>query len=139
MNAPQLLKSVRLVAAWCLGLYFARLYIRQGWIKFDPSGFWTEAFDRWGYPTWLRYLVGALEVGGGALLLLPWFASYGALAVLLVMAGAWLTRANGGRWVDVAWITGYALGLAWIAWEWWGWRWRGTTRSANPSSSAPPA
>jgi uncharacterized membrane protein YphA (DoxX/SURF4 family) len=139
VNAPQLLKGARLVAAWCLGLYLARLYVRQGWIKFDAAGFWTEAFDRWGYPVWLRYVVGVLEVGGGALLLVPWLASYGAVAVLLVMAGAWLTRANAGRWVDVAWITAYALGLAWIAWEWWGWRWRGSICLRGPSASVPPA
>jgi uncharacterized membrane protein YphA (DoxX/SURF4 family) len=82
-------KRIRLVAAWCLGVYFAWLYVRMGWVKFDTEGFWTAAFRRWGYPTWLRELVGAIEVAGGALLLIPWVASYAAVAVGVVMVGHW--------------------------------------------------
>ena len=37
-------KRVRLIAAWCLGAYLADMFIRMGWIKFDPEGFWTAAF-----------------------------------------------------------------------------------------------
>ncbi len=32
-------KKVRLIAAWCLGLYLAHMYVTMGWIKFDPNGF----------------------------------------------------------------------------------------------------
>jgi hypothetical protein len=59
------LKRVRLIAAWCLGAYLADIFIRMGWIKFDPNGFWTLAFERWGYPPWLRVAVGLIEVVGG--------------------------------------------------------------------------
>lgn len=65
-------RRVRLAAAWCLGLYLAWLYVRMGWIKFDPKGFWTAAFVRWGYPPWLRIAVGVVEVAGGLMLLVPW-------------------------------------------------------------------
>jgi hypothetical protein len=51
-------------------------------------------------------------------------ASYGALVLIVVMLGAWGTRAHDGRWVDVAWLTLYLAGLAWIAFEWWGMRLR---------------
>ena len=136
MTTSLLLKRVRLCAAWALGAYFAHMYVVHGWIKFDPNGFWTQAFERWGYPVWLRWLVGFLELVGGALLVIPWLASYGALAVLMVMAGAWFTRAGNHRWVDVAWISAYALGLAWIAWEWWDWRWR--PRPRRPAPPVPP-
>lgn len=113
----------RRVLALALGLYLAQLYVQMGWVKFDPNGFWTEAFEHWGYPVWLRWAVGILEVVGGVLLVIPWLASYGALSVLAVMAGAWFTRAGDHRWVDVAWLTAYVAGLVWIAWEWWSWRW----------------
>lgn len=116
------LKRVRLVVAWCLGLYLANMYVRMGWIKFDPHGFWTPAFERWGYPVWLRWLVGVVEVGGGVLLLVPWVASYAALAVSVVMTGAWVTRFRDARFVDVAWITVYVAALWWIAFEWWPFR-----------------
>ncbi len=116
------LKRIRLVAAWLLGLYLARMFVNMGWIKFDPEGFWTAAFERWGYPAWLRVPVGVLEVGGGIMLVIPWLATYGGLALAVVMGGAWVTGAGAGRWVDVAWITGYALACLWIAWEWRGWR-----------------
>jgi len=111
-------KRARLAAAWCLGLYLAVMYIRMGWIKFDPGGFWTAAFHRWGYPPWLRVVVGGVEVAGGAMLLIPWTATLGALAVAFVMAGAWITRYLDGRYVDVAWISAYFVALLWIAWEW---------------------
>jgi len=69
-------KRFRLVAAWCLGVYFAWMCVRMGWVKFDDEGSWTAAFRRWGYPVWLRKAVGGIEVAGGALLLISWVASY---------------------------------------------------------------
>ena len=111
-------KQARLLVAWCLGLYFANMYIRMGWLKFDPHGFWTAAFTRWGYPPWLPVAVGGIEVVGGAMLVIPWTATLGGVAVASVMAGAWITRYLDGRYVDVAWISAYPVGLLWIAYEW---------------------
>ncbi len=121
---PLWLRRARLVGAWLLGLYLARMYVEMGWIKFDPEGFWTGAFERWGYPPWLRIGVGVAEVAGGIALVVPWIASYGAAVVAAVMAGAWATRAGDGRWTDVLWISLYLGALAWIGFEWWGYRWR---------------
>ena len=115
-------KRIRLVAAWCLGVYFAWMYVKMGWVKFDDAGFWTAAFRRWGYPVWLRELVGVVEVVGGALLLVPWVASYAAVAVGVVMVGALVTRLGDARYVDVAWIAAYLAGLTWISFEWWPFR-----------------
>ena len=111
-------KRIRLVAAWLVGLYLARMYVSMGIVKFDPDGFWTPAFERWGYPDWLRMAVGLLETAGGPLLLVPWLASYAGVALTLVMGGAWVTRFMDGRMVDVAWITVYAVALLWVAFEW---------------------
>ena len=70
-------KRVRLLLAWCLGLYLADMFVRMGWIKFDPKGFWTAAFVRWGFPPWLRVGVGVVEVVGGVMLVIPWLAPLG--------------------------------------------------------------
>jgi uncharacterized membrane protein YphA (DoxX/SURF4 family) len=95
------------------------MYVEMGWVKFDPEGFWTAAFARWGYPPWFRVAIGCLEVLGGLCLVIPWVASYGALTLIVVMLGALVTRAGDGRWVDVAWLSSYITALAWIASEWW--------------------
>ncbi|MBK9692613.1 MAG: DoxX family protein [Gemmatimonadetes bacterium] len=115
-------RQARWVAAWLAGAWLARMFVEMGWVKFFADGFWTEAFARWGYPPWLRILVGLGEVAGGLALLVPWIASYGALTLIVVMLGAWGTRALDGRWTDVGWITVYVAVLAWIAAEWWSWR-----------------
>ena len=127
------LKRTRLVLAWLAGLYLASMYVGMGTIKFDPEGFWTAAFERWGYPVWLRLLVGSIEVGGGILLLVPWVATYAAAAVGFVMAGAWITRFNDGRMVDVAFVTLYMAALLWIGFEWRGYRW---PRRKKPSEAS---
>ncbi len=115
-------KRARLFAAWVAGAYLAWMYVEMGWVKFDPDGFWTPGFERWGYPAWLRLLVGLIETAGGAMLIIPWFASYGATGLAVVMIGAWITRLDDGRMADVGWITVYLAALVWIAFEWWGWR-----------------
>lgn len=115
-------KELRLVAAWLVGAYLARMYIEMGLVKFDQDGFWTAAFARWGYPVWLRLVVGFVETVGGAMLLVPWVASYGAVGLIAVMIGAWITRFSDGRMVDAAWIAVFVVALAWISFEWWGWR-----------------
>ena len=70
-------RRARLLAAWLLAVYLARMYLQMGWVKFDPEGFWTAAFVRWGYPAWFRLLIGGLEVAGGICLVVPWTARLG--------------------------------------------------------------
>jgi uncharacterized membrane protein YphA (DoxX/SURF4 family) len=114
---PHRWRRVRLLLAWLLALYLAQMYVSMGWVKFDPQGFWTAAFARWGYPAWFRVLVGVAEVAGGIGLLVPWTASYSGVLLGAVMLGAWATRAHDGKWIDVLWITTYLAGLAWVAFE----------------------
>ena len=115
------MKHVRLarrILAVAAGAYLGLMFIRMGVAKCDPEGFWTAPFERWGYPVWLRLAVGAIETAGGALLVIPWVATWAGLAVGTVMVGAGVTRMMDGRWVDVAWIAVYLVGCLWIAWEW---------------------
>ena len=116
---PRRWRRVRLVLAWLLALYLAQMYVSMGWVKFDPQGFWTAAFARWGYPAWFRVLVGVAEVAGGIGLVVPWTASYSGALLGSIMLGAWATRAHDGKWIDVLWISAYIAGLAWIAFEYW--------------------
>jgi uncharacterized membrane protein YphA (DoxX/SURF4 family) len=110
---------VRRAAAWLLGLYLAQLYVRMGWGKLGADPFWTAAFAAWGYPAWFRVCVGVVELIGGLLLLIPPLASYGALALAVVMMGAWSTLAHDLRWREMATVAAYGAGLGWIAAEWW--------------------
>ncbi len=115
-------KAFRLLAAWLVGLYLARMYVGAGIDKFDPTGFWAEPFVRWGYPVWLRVAVGSVETVGGIAILIPWVATYGGVAVAAVMGGAAVTRLMDGRMVDAGWILAFLAALLWIAWEWRGHR-----------------
>jgi uncharacterized membrane protein YphA (DoxX/SURF4 family) len=127
-------RRIRRATAWLLGLYLAHLFITLGWVKFDPDGFFSAAFRRWGLPPWLRVAVGALEVVGGVLLLPPWTATPAALLLACVMIVAWITRYLDGRMLDVAWISAYLLGLLWIAHEWRGHAFWGALRSRIQAS-----
>lgn len=109
---------IRRVLAWAVGLYLANMFVRNGWDKFDPEGFWSAPFERWGYPVWLRLLVGFIETVGGALILVPWTATYAGVSLAVVMAGAAYTRFGSGYPQDVMWITAYGIALLWIAFEW---------------------
>ena len=114
---------IRLGVALLVGVYLIGIYFSNGVDKFDPSGFWAEPFRRWGYPVWLRLLVGVLESAGSVMLVIPWLATWGGLATATAMAGALYTRLPSGYWTDVAWIALWLVLSLWVAWEWREWRW----------------
>jgi len=108
----------RLLAAWLLGIYLAGMYVRMGWSELESDGFWGESFARLDYPPWLPRLIGGIEVVGGALLIVPWLASYGGFVLSVITAVAWGSLAHDHRWSDVARVTWYTAALTWIAYEW---------------------
>ncbi len=123
-RSARLIRLAPYLLAWGLGLYLAGMYMSNGIQKFDDEGFWSPYFARQGLPEWFRVAIGVIETVGGALLIIPPLATYGALGVAVVMLGAATMRASGGWWVDAAWVVAYMAGLLWIAWTFRKVRWR---------------
>jgi len=109
------MKWVKLVLVWLFSILIALVMVQQGWAKFSADGRWARSFAEWGYAPWFRVLVGVIEVGGGVLLLAPQLATYAAVALAVVMVGAFGTLAFDGRVVDAITPVVYSLVLIWIA------------------------
>lgn len=85
------------VMLWVLTVVMAGLLGFAGLAKFAQSDLWTGLFAGWGYPTWLSYVVGALELAGAVGLLVPRLATYaGALLVAIMIAAAYTVLTNPG-------------------------------------------
>lgn len=94
MNQPQTVtkwalirKRVLTVVLWLLSAFLVLVFVNAGYPKFSDSSRWTEAFAGWGYPVWFRIFVGAVEVLGSVLLLVPRTAIYAAAALSVIMLG----------------------------------------------------
>jgi putative oxidoreductase len=83
------MRRIRTGSIWIASIFLAAVFMMAGILMLvNPVA--IETFVRWGYPDWLRQVVGALEIAGAFLLLVPrwaWF-SAAVLAVLLAGAGA---------------------------------------------------
>ena len=82
---------------WLIALLLALVCLRSGVMKMPGvpgSEFWIRDFERWGYPTWFRLVVGIAEIISGVLILMPRVASYGAGIFAIVMSGAIFTHAT---------------------------------------------
>lgn len=91
------------ILLWLVAAWFAYSLMVNGLRKFEPDGFWSPAFQRWGYPAWFRILIGVLETAGAALILVPRVRHFGGVILFLVMFGALVTRlVFGTSWEDVA-------------------------------------
>ena len=53
---------------------------------------WARNFELWGYPDWMRVVVGLVEVAGAILLVTPRFSLFAAGALTVIMAGAMYTQ-----------------------------------------------
>jgi putative oxidoreductase len=88
----RVLKTMGTVALWIVQILAAAAFVAIGVAKF-ASPVWARNFERWGYPGGFYLVIGALEVGGAILLLVPKLSSYGAALLGAMMVGAAATHA----------------------------------------------
>ncbi len=79
-------------AIYALMALLTLAFVVTGGGKLAGAQMQVDNFVRWGYPTWFRYLTGALELAGVVLLWLRPTRFYGAVLLVGVMAGAVLTH-----------------------------------------------
>jgi len=77
-------------AVWVLTVFETLTMGGAGTAKFR-SGAWVRMFEGWGYPTTFTYVIGAAEVLGALLLLVPRATSWAASGLIVIMLGALAT------------------------------------------------
>ena len=80
---------------WAVAIFTAIVFVLVGLTKVTgPSALgWARRFRSWGYPSALLPVVGAVEIFGGAALLLPKLRRGASATLISVMAGAIVTHA----------------------------------------------
>ncbi len=117
MKNSKVIIVLKEIVLWAMSLYLAWLFVKQGYVKFDAEGFWSGAFERWGYPVWFMFLIGFLECLGAILILIPRTGAYGGTILAVIMTGAFITRSiHGASTADLVWIFLFGLGGGLIAW-----------------------
>ncbi len=91
VDASRVSRLIKLSLVWLLTIPGSAIMLLAGGGKLG-SDIWVGIFDNWGFPGWLRILVGLAQVAGGLALLVPRFAAYGAVLLLVVMSGALMTE-----------------------------------------------
>jgi putative oxidoreductase len=76
----------------------AAIFILSGSAKLLGLDFEIEAFQRWQLPLTFMYIVGLLEVAGGAALVANILKKYAALGLSLLMIGALVTHFQHNEW-----------------------------------------
>ena len=127
------MKYLRTGGKWLLQLLLAVLMAGPGSDKFR-SPTWERMFRVWGYPDGFYLVIGAVEVVGGICLLIPKLASYSALMLAVVMAGAAATQIFRGGRNGVGELVFMSLLLVIAAL-----RWRDRLRITRPVSATAPA
>lgn len=89
--------NVKTVAIGVIVGLLAIEFVIAGVAKFPAGTGWAAMFARWGYPPAFRFLVGAVEVGAGAALLMPGARRLASAVLLVVMAGAIYTHVLHGE------------------------------------------
>jgi len=89
-------KYLPMIVLYLISAFLVMVFLKAGWPKFSDSSGWARAFARWGFPVWFRVLIGAVEVLGALLLLVPQTAIYAAGALAVIMLGAMGTHVAHG-------------------------------------------
>jgi len=83
------------VGLWASAGLFAFVFVLAGMAKFANPEL-AQHVVRWGYPDWARILIAVIQIGGGAMLLLPRTAPYATGALAAVLSAAILTHLRYG-------------------------------------------
>jgi putative oxidoreductase len=80
------------IGLWVLQGLAAIAFVGAGAGKLTGAEQMVQMFDTIGFGQWFRYLTGAIEVGGAALLLVPKTTAYAAAMLAATMIGAIATH-----------------------------------------------
>jgi putative oxidoreductase len=80
------------IGTWILRIVLALVFGAAGAAKLVGVAMLVAEFDKIGLGQWFRYLTGATEVIGAALVLMPGFTFYGAILLLCVCGGAFIAQ-----------------------------------------------
>jgi len=101
-------QSVTSILLWIVGASFAETFIKNGFRKFNPEGFWSHSFlETWGFPLWFMFFIGVLEFVSGIFLLVPKLRPWGSAVLAVVMFGALVTRSIFGAINGIAMENAY--------------------------------
>ena len=112
--------KTRDVILWTLSLLLAAMFLMSGSGKLanaeTSAGDWDAQFVAWGFPAWMRWIVGGTEVLAAAGILVPRVRFFAASALVGVMVGAVGTHlANGdGVLFAIPALLGLVAGV--VAW-----------------------
>ena len=89
------------IASWIFQVLLAVLFIMMGAQKLMGEAEVTANFAKWGMPSFMLVVIGALEVAGGLGLLIPKLAGLAAAGLVGIMIGALFTHLSHGE-MDMA-------------------------------------
>lgn len=89
------------IGSWVLQILLAVLFVMMGAQKLMGEAEVAANFARWGMPSLMLTLIGALEVAGGIGLLIPRLAGLAAAGLIPIMIGALFTHLSHGE-MDMA-------------------------------------
>ena len=104
------------IALWAITIFLVLLFLVEGGSKLLFDAGTIKNFHKWGYPTWLVFVVGLLEFPGAILILFPRLALLGAALLVADMIGAIVTGLVQGI-VPIVLVSAFILALiAVIGW-----------------------
>jgi putative oxidoreductase len=83
---------LKTIGLWVLKLVLAALFLFAGGAKLAGLPAMVKTFEQVGFGQWFRYVTGALEVVGAALLLWPRTTALGALLLAAICTGAFFAQ-----------------------------------------------
>jgi putative oxidoreductase len=88
----QTVRPARRIGAWTVQVILAAAFLATGFAKLAGEPFMVDLFTQIGIGQWFRLTTGVVEVTGAVALLVPGFASVGALWLGFTMVGAVTTH-----------------------------------------------
>jgi putative oxidoreductase len=110
---------LRQTAIWTVAILMGLFFVLVGLTKLaGPSAAqWALRLSRWGYPSAARYAIGGIEISAGLGLLVPSVRRFAAVALIVVMVGAFVTHLVHGEFVHL--LPPLILtGLSWGLYRW---------------------
>ncbi len=108
--------TVKVVAVWIISGLLAAVFILVGTPKLLQQPQLVDMFAQWGYARWFLVTIGALEVTGAILLLIPRVAIYGVALLGVLMLGAGYTHIANAEGLEVARPAVFLAFLVLVGW-----------------------